>query len=245
MLSELLLQSGNDIPFNKARIAIHQPRIKEIAYIGEEKFFVGSHFLMFDKNFYLSDEDKNGLEDKSNFHIFMTVMNSSDGASHKTDAIMVLTLLFPEYKVEIKKDSILLQSENFSSSINEENFEDFKVIINQMFCLKGEAGEEEFNPADPVANKIAEKIKKGKMKKAQTGTDKEMPKINLLSNYISILSVGLGKDKNELMNYTVYQLKDEFKRFQLRESYDLYVKASLAGAQDLEEVENWMEDIHP
>ena len=37
---------------------------------------------------------------------------------------------------------------------------------------------------------------------------------------------------------------DEFKRFRLKEDFDLYVKAKMAGAQDLQEVENWMGDIH-
>ena len=50
---------------------------------------------------------------------------------------------------------------------------------------------------------------------------------------------------NELMNYTVYQLKDEFKRFQLKQSFDIYLQAKMAGAKDLEEVDNWMDDIHP
>lgn len=244
MLNELLLLSGNDIPFPEARVTIHQPRIKEIAYIGEENFFIGCHFLMFDKN-YLSDEDKSGLETLSDFHIFMSVMNSSESTNHKTDAIMVLTLLFPEYNVEIKKDNILLQSEKFSSSINEKNFESFKSIINQIFCLREEDAGEGSNPADPIAAKIAEKIRKGKAKKAKMKSNGEMPKINIFSKYISILSVGLKKDMNQLMNYTVYQLKDEFQRYQLKENYDFYLKAKLAGAQDLEEVDNWMEDIHP
>ena len=38
MLDSLLLLSGNDIPFLEAQIVIHQPTIKEIAYIGEEAF---------------------------------------------------------------------------------------------------------------------------------------------------------------------------------------------------------------
>lgn len=33
-LDELLLLSGNDIPFIEAQITIHQPTLKEIAYIG-------------------------------------------------------------------------------------------------------------------------------------------------------------------------------------------------------------------
>jgi hypothetical protein len=49
MLNKLLLISGNDIPFVEAGISIHQPTLKEIAYIGEEAFFSGCEFLNFSK----------------------------------------------------------------------------------------------------------------------------------------------------------------------------------------------------
>ena len=62
---------------------------------------------------------------------------------------------------------------------------------------------------------------------------------------MSILAVGESKDINELKNYTVYQINDEFKRFQKKEAYDINIKARMAGATDLEDVDNWMEDIHP
>ena len=240
-LDELLLDSGNDVPFEAAGVTIHVPTLKEIAYIGEKSFLMGCHFLLFDKN-NLEIEDKSGLENQSNFNIFMSVMNSSDRAIHKTDAMMVLTLLFPNYKVEIEHDKILLQLENFSSSINEYNFEDFKKVIAQIFCLDSSESEE-FNPSDALAKRIAEKIKKGREARNKT-KDSENVKMNIYSRYISILSVGLPLDKNLLYNYTVYQLKDEFDRFQMKMNSDIYLKAKLAGAQDLEEVENWMEDIH-
>ena len=51
MLDELLLLSGNDIPFPIARLTIHQPRLKEIAYITEERFWPGCEYLKFDKDF--------------------------------------------------------------------------------------------------------------------------------------------------------------------------------------------------
>lgn len=242
-LDELLLQAGNEIPFGAAGVTIHNPTAKEIGYIGEEDFLIGIRFLNFDKNI-LELEDKSGLENQSNFNIFMSVMNSSDRAKHKTDAIKVLTLLFPEHKVTIGKDKILLQLENFSSSINEYNFEEFKEIITQVFCLNSSETGDEFNPADKLAARIAEKIKKAKAKKA-AAKGQDITKVNLFSRYISILSVGLQKDKNILSNYTVYQLMDEMKRFELKQDADLYIKAKLAGAQNLEEVENWMEDIHP
>ena len=49
MLNELLLLSGNDIPFSEAQVTIHQPTIKEIAYVGEDSFYTGCEFLRFSK----------------------------------------------------------------------------------------------------------------------------------------------------------------------------------------------------
>ena len=241
-LNKLLLQTGGDIPFLTAGVTIHTPTLKEIGMIGEKDFLIGCHFLNFDKD-KLSDEDKSGLADKSDFEIFMSVMNSREMAIHKTDAIMVLALLFPQYTIKIDKDKILLQSEKHSSSINKQNFNDFKSILNQLFCLGVEA-EDEYNPADALAARIAEKIKKGKMKrnKKDMGDDEDF---SVYEKFISILAVGLAKSKNELANYTIYQIRDEFQRFVMKENYDIYIEAKLAGAQDLEEVENWMNEIHP
>lgn len=240
-LDELLLLSGNDIPFRMGRCTIHQPRLNEIAYIGEEAFHIGSRFLLFDKD-NLQMQDKSGLDNQSNFNIFMSVMNSAESARHKTDAMLVLTLMFPNAKVKIDRDKILLQQENIESSVNEYNFDEFQDIVRQMFCLNSMGGEGgQYNPADALANKIAEKFKKRQQKLAGM---KENQKVNIFSRYASILAVGLQKDMNEIMQYTVYQIMDEFERFKLKQDFDVYVQAKMAGAKDMEEVKNWMEDIH-
>ena len=57
MIDELLLLSGNDLPFPEARLIIHQPRLKEIAYITEQRFWPRCELLKFNKEV-LSDEDK-------------------------------------------------------------------------------------------------------------------------------------------------------------------------------------------
>ena len=242
MLDSLLLLTGNDIPFYEASISIHQPRMGEIGLIGESNFHIGSHFLIFSKN-NLSEKDKVSLENQSDFDIFMSVMNSKEKAKHKTDAMMILALLFPNAKIKLEKDKILLQLENFSSSINAKNFDSFKNIINQIFCLEALEGEN-YNPGDALAARIAEKIKKGKQKKHQDKSE-NIDKIDIYSRYMSILSVGLKKDINIYNNYTIYQLRYEFKRFILKQNFDVYMEAKLAGAKDLEEVEDWMGNIHP
>ncbi len=244
-IDELLLMSGEDIPFLGAKVSIHQPRLKEISLIGESNFFMGSHFLLFNKN-YLSDQDKKGLENKSDFDIFMAIINSAERSKHKDGALMLLTLLYPEYNILPNQNEILLQQEDkdFSSSINGQNFEEFQNIIRAMFAFGIEDSESKYDPADALAAKIADKINKRKKKVAESkGIDIE--DIKVFSNYISILAVGLKKNINDLMNYTIYQLKTEFKRYQLKINSDVYLKAKLAGAQDLEEVEDWMGDIHP
>lgn len=243
MNNELLLLSGNDIPFREAQINIHQPRLKEISFIGEESFHIGCQLLNFSINI-LGMVDKSDLSNKSDFEIFMSIMNGKEKFKYKTDALMVLTLIFPDYQIKIDKDKILLQKDNFCSSINKLNFDSFKDIISSMFDLEDSREEGNYNPSDAYAKKIAEKFKKRKEILAkQTGIN--LKKVSIFSRYVSILSVGERKDVNTLMDYTVYQLKDEFKRFQMKESFDFYMKAKLAGAQDLEEVDNWMDDIHP
>ena len=70
--------------------------------------------------------------------------------------------------------------------------------------------------------------------------------IIIISKYVSILSVGLKLNINEIESeYTLYQLFEQQKRFSLKEQNDIYLKAKLAGAKDLKEIDNWMDDIHP
>lgn len=241
MKNKLLCRSKNDIPFPQAQLTIHNPSINEIAFIGEESFHPGVHFLAFSKD-QLGEQDKIRLSDKSDFDIFMSIMCSPEAATYKNDATMVLTLLFPEYQINYDmRKGICFKSENHVAVINNSNFDNFKDIINTIFVLDDKSGASgnEYNPADGRAAKIAEKFKKAKQKKAsQNATAAD---VNILGHMISILAVGEKKDQNELLEYTVYQLKDEFNRFKLKEAYDIYIKAKMAGAQDLDEVQNWME----
>ena len=182
-LDKLILQTGIDIPFPKAQLTVHQPKIAEISYIGESNFHIGSQFLLFDKN-KLTSEDKINLDNQSNFNIFMSVMNSHEKAIHKTNALMILALLFPQAKLKIEADKILLQLENFSSSINETNFNEFQNIVAQMFCLEENQEKDGYNPADDLAKGIVEKLKKRKQKLAKQKQNIE--EFSIYSKYISV-----------------------------------------------------------
>lgn len=248
MLNELLLLSGNDIPFIEAQISIHQPTIKEIAYIGEENFYIGCEMLTFSKDI-LNEEDRNNLRNQNDFDILMSIIldnRSPDMRKNKIASLMVMSLLFPDYEINFTFKEITITKEDETHKINSQNFERFKEILTEMFCLKGKSQDKDipdtYNPGGDLAKKIADKIKKGRQKVAAS---KGEQKISILTRYVSILSTGLPQDMNTLLQYTVYQLFDEFQRFELKEEFDAYFQARLAGARDLKEVDNWKKDIHP
>ena len=242
MDNELLLLSGNDIPFIEAQVTIHQPTIKEIAYIGEEAFFTGCELINFSKNV-LSDEDKMNLEDKTNFDILIAILRERNAVMQKNRNCveMVLALIFPWYTIDISNDGIVLEKEEERHLINNDNFETFKTIFNMMFSFSRDETRD-YNPSGDLAKRIAEKLKKRQQKLAELKEGKK--KIDILSRYVSILAVGEHKDMNSLLNLSVYQLFDEFERFKLKMNYDVYFQAKMAGAKDLKEVEDWMKDIH-
>lgn len=245
-MTNLLLLSGNDIPFPEARVTIHQPTLKEIAYIGEEAFFIGCGFLDFSKNL-LNETDKTRLENYTEFDIFMSIIiNKNNDTTQSIEyAFLVLTLIFPLYELSVRDNMIVLKKDNEEYFINKNNFNAFKEIISEMFNLKlGMKAESDYSPTGDMAKRIAEKLKKRHEQLNKIAQEKNSGKqISILSRYVSILAVGLQKDLNNLMQYTVYQLYDEFQRFQLKVQWDAYIQARMAGAKDLDEVDNWMIDL--
>lgn len=242
MINELLLLSKNDIPFLEAQISIHQPSIREISFIGEKVFFSGCQFLNFSKNL-LPIEDRSVLEGQSDFDIFMTIMRDAEKLEAKAHAKAVLNLIFPNSNIKFTDKEILLATENNISRINNTNFDTFKDILVSMFCLNDKDGAGGgYDPIDKRAAKIAEKFQKAQQKKHKEDGD---GRVAILSRYVSILAVGESKSINDLMEYSVFQLEDEFKRFQMKYSFDINLQARMAGAKDVEDVDNWMDDIHP
>lgn len=248
MLNDLILLSGNDIPLENLNLLLHPPTIKEIAYIGEEQFFTGCELIRFTKD-RLTSEEAEKLEHVSNFEIIMTLLREKNPAimQQRVCFISALSLLFPNYSIElsnkdIREPKIILEQNNLEFFLNKENYDIFVKALNEILCLGGDT-DSSYNPSGNLAKRIADKLKDRHAKIAAAKNEKNQ-KISILSRYVSILSVGLGKDMNSLMNYTIYQLFDEFKRYQLKLDWDITMKAKLAGAKDVKDAEDWMGDIH-
>ncbi len=241
MDTRLTLMCGTDYPVPECQIVLHQPRIKEIALIGESDFFSGIQCLCLNKSMFVKDESD--LSNVNNFQIFMTIMSEKEAADKKAAVQQVCTLMFPQNKVLFTPRSMLITGGEQNIQIDETNFEFLQAAISNICCLKtGPMDQQSFNPANSKAREIAEKLMRGRQRvAAQKGTSNT----SIFSQYLSILTVGLGSMSfQSCMDLTMYQLYDLVERYSLYVNWDMDVKCRLAGGKPDSQPDNWMKDIH-
>lgn len=237
----LSLMAGTDIPVPVCKMTIHQPRIKEIALIGETDFFTGLQCLCLNKTMFIKDESR--LEDFNNFHIFMTIMSEKEAAEKKFAVQQVCTLLFPQYRVIFTPRTLIFMKDEEQIIIDETNFEELQAIISEVCCLKSNLTDQSsFNPADSKAREIAEKLMRGRQRVA---AQKGQNNVSVFTQYLSILTVGLhGMSLQSLMDLTIFQLYDLVERYMLYVNWDIDIRCRLAGGKPDGQADNWMKNIH-
>ena len=237
----LALMCGSDIPLPQLQAVLHQPKIKEIALIGESDFFIGVQCLNVDKT--LLNQDKTLLQNTNNFQIFMTIMLEKEARDKKQATKQLLSLLFPNYNIMFTPRSILLQGMDQNVTIDESNFELIQSVLKEVFCVSNQKNQQGgFNPADEKAKEIAEKLMRGRKRVAELNGSASA---SIFSQYLSILTVGLSSmSLQELMDLTMFQLYDLVERYQLYISWDIDIRSRLAGAKPDDKPDNWMKNIH-
>ena len=239
MDTRLLLMTGGDYPIPECQLTLHQPTVEEIAMVGEEDFFIGLQMLTLNKMMF--DLDESVLSTTNNFQIFMTIISQKENISKKNAVIQVLTLLLPNKKISFTPNSIIITEEKKDMIIiDSNNFNFLQATINTIFCIGGKSNED-YNPADAEAKRIAEKIMKGRQKVAAEKGDN---KGSIFTTYISVLSTGLHIPVTELIKYTVFMVYDQLQRLGLYIEYDIDICARLAGAQMNSQPENWMKNMY-
>ena len=242
MDTRLTLMCGTDYPVPECQLAVHQPRIKEIALIGEQDFFSGVQCLCLNKSMFVKDESL--LADTNNFQIFMTIMSEKETADKKAAVQQVCTLLFPQHKVMFTPRSVLFSGgEGPMIQIDENNFEFLQTAISDICCMKtGPMDQQAFNPADKKAREIAEKLMRGRQRVA---AQKGQSNTSIFSQYLSILTVGLSSmSMQNVMDLTMYQMYDLIERYMLYVNWDIDVRCRLAGGKPDSQPDNWMKNIH-
>lgn len=231
--------TGVDIPIVECKIILHQPTIEEISFIGESEFFIGVQTLCLNKSMFI--EDKNDLNDISNFQIFMTIMRDKNTADKKQAVLKVLNILFPKYKILITPNSLIF-NENEQNIVDETNFEYLQNILKLVFCQNiGPMDQQAFNPADKKAKEIADKLMRGRQRVA---AQKNNGNGSIFSQYLSILVIGVNQNLLDLIKLTMFQLYDLVERYSLYINWDIDIRQRLAGAKPDSQPENWMKNIH-
>lgn len=234
----LALMAGIDIPIPELQLTIHQPTIKEIAFIGDTDFFIGSQCLTVDKK--LLQQDETLLENTNNFQIFMTIMTEKESIDKRKATLQVLELIIPGYKVIFTPRSMILSKQEQSIVIDEQNFQFLQAPLREIFCIKSST--EDFNPANTKAKEIAEKLKRGRQRVAAQKNDGNG---SIFVQYVSALTVGLSSmSLQDCLNLTMYQMFDLVERYSLWLDWDLDIKQRLAGATPDAKPDNWMKNIH-
>lgn len=233
----LSLMTGIDIPVPECNVILHQPTIKEIAYMGESDFFVGAQCLCINKSMY---EGQIPAE-TTNFTLLMLLLQDERTKDKKAVVQSVLNLMFPQYKIIITPRAICFNHTDGTFNIDEENFESLQELLKQVFCL-GAAGQESFNPANQKAKEIADKLMRARQKVAE---QKGSSSSSIFTQYLSILTIGLNSmPLGELVNLTMFQLYDLIERYMLYVNWDLDAKTRLAGGKPDTKPDNWMKNLH-
>ena len=241
MDKRLALMCGTEFPVPECQLVVHQPRIKEIALIGEKDFFTGIQSLCIDKR--MAIQDKSILESTNNFYIFMTIMSEKETADKKFAVQQVLSLLLPDYKVSFTPRSLLLNGPGGMITIDENNFDFLQEAVTQICCLRtGPSDQSTFNPADDKAREIAAKLMRGRQIVAEQKGESDT---SIFSQYLSILTIGVGSmSLHDGMELTIYQLYDLVERYMLFINWDMDIRSRLAGAKPENKPDNWMKNIH-
>jgi hypothetical protein len=255
IVHKLLLDTKAKIPFLPAQLIFYQPNITEIALFGESIFFVAVTSLTKDYR-KLIVKDNSNLDNLTNFDVIMSIIREKTENSKFIfrSIFQLFELILPDYKVRVTPSSFLFIDKNVTEGeqpqthiIDNKNFDDFTQVIFEMFALDAFSGDitRDYNPAGDRARALVEKFKKKHELLAQLKKERgeDTAVASVFGRYINILAVGMKKDKNQLAKYSVYQLIEEFNRFELKEAFDYTLQAKMAGAKNVKDAKDWMQDI--
>lgn len=256
-VEELLLMTGGEILLKDPLVKIRQPTIKQIALKGESEFFrsmnifyIGPEPLIefINQLEVLGEDEKETVVATITAYdnlLFLIQVSTAGGADEYKVVELVQSafdLLTPEYSFNFdpQKEEMSLVSlkDSHSIVIDEELFMKIKSVAEQIFLLDKFFESSEKEELSPAAQKIADKIAEHERKIREINGENEEG-----SYFARILSImGMHGDLDYLSNLTIYQLHNQFERFNLFTNHNQNMKAALAGVTNVELVD-WHKKI--
>ena len=242
-----LYLANRDIAIPQCNIVITQPTIKDVLTFGEEKFLNCVQLLgHLDKVLQpVQRELANvNMPEVTPLALLLVAYHEEREVRQQVDDFFELICF--NYKVKITENSIDFKQEDrkvgMLTPFNYNFFSNTLCDLYEPAVLKNE----NYNPKSKKAKEIAEKLQKGKEKKAQLQGKSDVVQ-SLFGTYASILSIGMPMDINVLMQYTPFQMFDAFDRFTLKEGEDYYKLLSSSGFLDtskIDQPEPWLKNLY-
>lgn len=234
-IDELQLITGIDLPIEAFGITLHQPRLREIAMLGEQNYFVALSIFRMSK-----DQLKIQSPDVTNWMIFKESLTQKVEGINDLNALLSNFLqLFLVQKLIIGPNSLILQDKDKLINIEPDQFDDFQALISQVGGASLlSSSEETYNPINRRAAEIANKLKKAHQKLAA-----RQPKAKgkgFLSRYIKAVVVATSNSIEDVKNMTLLQLNEIMQTYLAYEAYDIEIKSRLAGAKNQDKLVHWM-----
>ena len=233
-----LYLSGQPVLIKECNIVLTPPKIKDIVMFGEDEFLIASNLIEhLDRTTKVMREGNSQLEMFNDFQLLLVILRQEKELN--SNILNFLEFIFPEYEIKKTDASFdfykeIEEQKAMVGTINSFNFEAFQKVLKDLFAGAQSSSEPEYNPANDAAAAIAEKLRKGRERKAQLNN--EGPQ-SLFGRYASVLSVGMQMDINIFFNYTPFQLFDAFTRYFSKVNSDLYTKVSTTPLMDVSKME--------
>lgn len=224
-IDPLKLMAGVPIFIEEINLNINQPKIRDIAVLGEIQFYQSlSYFLM--------TKDKLKIDaDISDFDLFMKIINQENSIQKDVSDIFILVIDGLQ-SIKFYDTFIIINILGQECIIDEPKFSLIKETLVEVFCLDNKEVAEDLNPANKQARDIAEKIKKRRL---QLSTDNKGKNDQIFAHLVSVLSTGSNNfNLEDCLNLTVYQILNLIKRYFLYDEHHKQIQALLQGAKDIE-----------
>lgn len=258
-IDRLTLISGRPIPCPGLRASVYQPKLSEIALLGEREFY--SYISVFkitaeDILNTLSGQELEAVKTQLSFYTdFQTILEMQrKDQRFEIGLTTILMMLLPQYnRIEYQERFILMntspsdsqaKSKNASLVIDDKKWTMLVEIASTIFCLDySDSDEDTYNPASEEAKRIAEKLKKRhSLLNSQKNSNEDRK--DILANLVSCLAVESKMSIEQVLDYTIYQFLNQVRRYNLQENYNNAISSLLAGASKEDvEIVDWRKEL--
>lgn len=243
-IQDELLFSGAPILIDKLNILIYQPKLIEYAVCGgQEALQIFLRIISLEPSL----EDLNNYPGIKELDIISIIISREKKLNNVFYSFM--NLFFKDFNIKTdEKDGhyiLLFENKEIKDMVIHINNLDFLLISHYIKIIldintdNKNGNKDNFNPDSDKAREIKEKMKKGENIRNRIRNKNHSFLFNAISTFAAEQKMPVELVYN---NFTLFQFYTQYKRMNAKLSYEMGIKAILAGAKDVE-IPNWQEGI--